>query len=578
MKESLSQEEHYFSTVLNKSGVPFWNWRPMSIVWTAVFCFMNLGHSALVSSSEAADDSALFATVREYANAVSQGDSIAAGKRDFVCLFKMKQENKISDGNFPADLDPVYDWCTQRREEAHKRAIQQLDRALDAVWPGKGRLVDFADFQRFFIAETGSRQLAPSFFVMRQIAVLQPEAPFSMEKLSTNPIPHASFKFQGYDPVVAAPTTAVTVRISYPNPMTSPVSNASGSKDWAVPYKKPQGIVKAVKVKWVVLSDLKQLGFPVDQAVLDIPLEGPHGTTIPFVIEAGGFVQHSTEWWGPGDTPEALKAGLERAKNTSDTQEALMLLNRILLVNPRYQDALEVFADRLYQGLLNYGQRIHGVNLKQGPLGQQFNELYWTVQSQTDRMDLTLGMEMGGKDEPQAADYLYRMIPVMEVLSSLQPGDFENRRRLGIAYRWTNDQMAAVSSPQEILSEVPSDENSLRAKLLLELAWSRIGKVAWNRHFDDPDLVKGYEEAKSALNLTEDPLDKFNATYAMAYSLAFKVPLDKKAMVDLLTQARGWFEQIPGATPQAWDYMLQNDTLKGFVDTDPAFQALASAK
>ena len=118
----------------------------------------------------------------------------------------------------------------------------------------------------------------------------------------------------------------------------------------------------------------------------------------------------------------------------------------------------------------------------------------------------------------------------------------------------------------------------MQAKLLLELAWSRIGKVAWNRHYDDPDLIKGYEEAKKALSLTDDPLDKFNATYAMAYSLAFKVPLDKKSMVQLLTQARGWFDQVPGATPQAWDYMLQNDTLKGFVETDPAFQALVAAK
>ena len=439
------------------------------MIWVAAIFFVSLGNPAM---SAAADGSALFATVQEYAKAVSHGDSIAAGKRDFVCLFKMMQENKLTDGNFPADLDPVYDWCSQRREEAHKRAIQQRDRALDAVWPGKGQLVDFADFQRFFIAETGSRQLAPSFFVMRQITVLQQEAPFSMEKLSMGPIPHASFKLHGNDNVVAAPTTLVTVRVSYPNPMTAPVSNAAGSKDWAVPYKKPQGIVKAVTVKWVVLSDLKQFGFPVDHAVLDIPLEGPHGTTIPFVIEAGGFAQHSTEWWGPGDAPEALKAGIDRARTTTDVQESLMLLNRIILIEPRNQDALQVFAERLYDGLLRYGQRIHGVPLDQAPLAQRFNELYWTVQSQTDRMDLTLPMEMGGKAEPQAADYLYRMIPVMEVLSSLQPGDFENRRRLGIAYRWINDQMAAISSPQE-----NSHRSSFRSEHLASQAAVRAGLV-----------------------------------------------------------------------------------------------------
>ncbi len=576
MKESLGQDNKTWK--FHASGIRVRNQYFQLVVNSVVVILLALGYPAFASAGSGADDAALFSTVQEYAAAVTRGEAVAAGQRDFVCLLKIKEENKLSGETFPDEADPVYEWCAQRRADAHQRAIQERDRALDSVWPGKGQLVNFADFQRFFIAETGSRQLAPSYFVMPQIAVMQPQSPYKMEKLSIGPIPHASFKLQDSDSVVAAPTTGVTVRINYPSPMTAPVSNALGTEDWAVPYKKPEGIVKSVKVKWVVLSDLKQLGFPVDRAVLDIPLEGPHGTTIPFVIEAGGFVGHSTEWWGPGDAPGALKEGLERARTTQNEHESLMLLNRILLVNPRYQDALQVFADRLYAGLLKYGKRIHGVNLARNPLAQQFDELYWTVQSQTDRMDLTLPMEMGGKTEPQAADYLYRMIPVMEMLSSLQAGDFENRRRLGLAYRWINDQGAAISSPQELLTEVPTDQNELRAKLLLEVAWSRIGKVAWNRHFDDPDLVRGYEEAEKVLGLTNDALTKFNATYAMAYSLAFRVPQDKKSMVDLLTQAREWFDKIPGATPEAWAYMFQNDTLRGFVSTDPLFQSLVAAK
>ena len=34
-------------------------------------------------------------------------------------------------------------------------------------------------------------------------------------------------------------------------------------------------------------------------------------------------------------------------------------------------------------------------------------------------------MVSGGKAEPTPADYLYRMIPVMEALASLEPGDFQ---------------------------------------------------------------------------------------------------------------------------------------------------------
>ena len=169
------------------------------------------------------------------------------------------------------------------------------------------------------------------------------------------------------------------------------------------------------------------------------------------------------------------------------------------------------------------------------------------------------------------------MIPVMEALASLQPGDFENRLRLGIAYRWTNDQMAAISTPQVLLAEVPSEQKDLRARILLELAWSRISKVGWNRLFDDPDLMMGYQEAEKALQLTDDPMVKFSAAYAKAFSFVFRVPLDNKAVLDNLTEARGWFDQLPGASPEAWAFLLQNDTLKGFVDTDPSFKSLLAA-
>src|SRR5690606_10242684 len=222
--------------------------------------------------------------------------------------------------------------------------------------------------------------------------------------------------------------------------------------------------------------------------------------------------------------------------------------------------------------------RLHGVQVEDERLAQRFNELYWTVQSQTDRLDMAMGMEIGGKSEPMPADYLYRMIPVMEALASLEPGDFHNRIRLTATYRWTNDQVAALSTPQELLTEIPVEQDELRARVLLELAWARIGKVAWNRHYDDPDIRKGYEAAYNAFNLTKDPLNKFSASYAMAYSLAFHVPRDNHAMLDLLKQARDWFEKLPGSSLQSWAYMLSNDTLKGLVDTDPAFQSLIAAQ
>lgn len=537
---------------------------PTTIAWS--------GETGSVNQEE------LLTTIREYAYAVGKGDRVAAGQRDFVCLLKMAKQQLIVDGNFPDALSPIYEWCAQRRTEAHGRVLNQNDRGLDNIWPGPGMLVDFEDFQRFYIAETSSKQLAPSFFVMHEIARHEPEHPFSIEPLESGTLPHASFPSPDESTVLAAPTTFLTTTISYPNPLTAPVSNGPGAADWVVPYKKVQRVIQSVEVKWVVLSDLKRLGFPIDQAVLDLPLPGPHGTTIPFVVDAGGFVPHSAKWFGPDDQTQTALAGVQQAQAASTSLDALMQLNRALMIAPNNKQVLSVFANQLYQGLLNYGGRLNSIPIDDARLAQRFNELYWTVKSQTDRFDLSLGMEMGGKAEPMPADYLYRMIPVMEALASLEPGDFQNRIHLASTYRWTNDQMAALSAPQELLAEVPTEQEEVRAEVLLELAWARIGKVAWNRHFDDPDIRKGYDTAKRAFDLTKDPLNKFTAAYAMAYSLAFHVPRDNQAMLDLLHQAKDWYEKIPGASPKSWAYMLENDTLKGIVKTDPSFKSLLAAR
>ncbi|WNM61311.1 hypothetical protein [Candidatus Nitrospira neomarina] len=551
-----------------------------TLIRVGLLCGSVLLASTHVWATEPAsiNEEALLSTVWEYAHAVGKGDQVAAGQRDFVCIYQMAQQQLFSNGKFPDPSNPIYEWCDQRRQEAHQRAIQQNDRALDNVWPGPGKLVDFSDFERFFIAETLNQQLAPSFFVMQAIAVQEPTTPFIIEAVESGTLPHASFPSSDESRVVAAPTAFLTTKVSYPNALTAPIANAPGAEDWAVPYKKAQRVVKSVNVKWVVLSDLKQFGFPTDRAVLDLVLDGPRGTTIPFVVDPGGYVPHSTEWFGLPESLAAIETGIQQAQAAPTRLESVMRLNRVLLIGPSHKPALEVFSDQLYQGFLDYGGRLNGLQLGDERLAQRFNELYWTVQSQTDRFDLSLGMEIGGKSEPMPADYLYRMIPVMEALASLEPGDFNNRIRLSSTYRWTNDQMAALSAPQELLTEVPAEQEELRAQVLLELAWARIGKVAWNRHFDDPDIQRGFEAAQKAFELTNDPLNKFTAAYAMAYSLAFHVPRDNQAMLDLLQQARDWFEKTPGSSPQSWAYMLHNDTLKGLVENDPAFKSLLAAQ
>lgn len=550
--------------------------------WLGAFfvglCVFGVSHTAYAADSlPAAQSQAAVQAVHNYVHAIAGRNAARVAQNDFVCLLKMVEAGARGQGHFLPDSDPVYAWCRDRIVQAHTEVIESRDRALDDLWPGYGKLVNFRDFKRFEIAETRARQRAPSFFVMPEIGEMSEPPGFTMEVLSTGPLPHASFQVPGSDRVVAVPTTLVRVRIAYPDPMTSPAANGPGQQDWVVPYKKPMHPVKAVIVKWVVLSGLLTHGFPTDTAVLNIPLDSSLGTPIPFVVEAGGFEQKSTEFWRPKEAQAALDAGVTRAKTLPTRRDRISMLNRVLVVNPSHVEGLQAITAELYAGLMDFAARTHGVQVEGESLYQAFNELYWTVQSQTDRMDISLEMEMGGKTNPTPADYLYRLIPAMEALADLQPGDFETRLKLSLAYRWTNDQLSAIMSPQVLLSEVPEDQSHLRARVLMAIAWSRISKVAWNRNFDDPDIVRGYEEADEVFTLSSDPLIKFSAAYAKAYSLAFRPKRDNQAMLALLTEARQWYQQIPGATDQSWVYLLQNDTLKGFMETDPTFQSLVVA-
>ena len=579
MRYSVKHRQMRSRTIPYKEAGAWWWVAGMAVAWflAAMVLLGVVGQARAGEGVPSELAQASVQAVQQYSQAVAARDALTVAQNDIVCLLKMMETGATALGGFPESSDAIYSWCWDRIAEAHKEVIESRDRALDELWPGVGKLVNFTDFKRFLIDETKTSQRAPSFFVMPEIGDVAGAPGYSLEVLSTGPLPHASFQISGQDHVVAVPTTLVRTRIAYPDPITSPVANGPGEMDWAVPYKKPIHPIKAVTVKWVVLSGLKHHGFPTDTAVLNIPLESTMGTLIPFVVESGGFEQGSTEYWDAKDSKELLDKGVERAKGLESRRDRIAMLNRVLMVDPSHIMALQAITHELYGGLLAYAERNHGVQVTGDVLYQGFNELYWTVQSQTDRMDISLHMEMGGKAEPTPADYLYRMIPAMERLADLQPGDFETRLKLSSAYRWTNDQVTAIMAPQQLLSEVPQDQTQLRSRILLAIAWSRISKVAWNRHFDDPDIVRGYEEADEAFNLATEPLVKFSASYAKAYSLAFRPKQDHKAMLDLLTEARKWYQKIPGASNQSWAYMLQNDTLKGYVETDPAFRSLLTS-
>ena len=509
---------------------------------------------------------------QQYVEGIASGDHAKAGNLDFSCLYRIVSASSRRVEKPPPPSDPVYATCWNSIAEAHSTAIQQKDLAMDVLWPGKGRLV--------FFGEELFRYPA-SAFVMDLVGKSPPGSGLTTEVVGASPLPAASFRLR--NKVLPAQATLVSVRVTYRDPLSSPVTYAQGTYKWTNTVKRPRQALKSITLKWVVLSGLRKQGFPGDVAVLNLPvsrLEDP--TTglheaIPFVTEYSAADAGSATWWGPEETSGLLIAAVGRAALFPDLSDRVGMLNRVLIIDPFQADALTLLTRDLYTSILRDATAAHHFSFSDPVLATKFDELYWDTYAQTTRMDIALGMEMGGLSKPTTADALYRMIPAMEKLAQVRPGDLENRLRLGTAYRWNNDQTAAINTHERLLADTPLQRTVFRSRVLIELAWSRIAKVAWNRILDDPIVADAYKAAEEAYSLTDLPVDKFLASYTMAYSLAFTPHRDNHKMLEHLTEARRWFQQLAGTSDASWHYLLSNDTLKGVVAADPLFKPLLTS-
>jgi hypothetical protein len=516
------------------------------------------------------------ATARRYAEAMGAGNTVDVGQLDFACQYPLVAAAAHGIKSYPADSDPIYDSCWQRLREAHAPTLMRSDVGMEVLWPSHGDLV--------FFSEDVNRYPA-SAFVTNSLGLSPPGTGFRVHVAGSARLPSASFRLRPNGPVVAVPTTLVKLSISYQDPLTAPVTYAAGSVKWTTTIKRTRRALKYITIQWVVLSGLKKHGFAGDQAVVNLPVTSGaifgsgKQEQIPFVTETSHALPDSLVWWGPTDSPGLLTAAVARAATLPELRDRVALLNRVLIVDPHHTEALTVLSRHLYAMVLREAYPFHKLMVNDPALFMVVNEHFWNIYAQSTRMDLSLGMEMGGFDKPTTADYLYRMLSAMQTLATVRPEQLDNRFRLGVALRWNNDQEPSIETHHSLVTAIPADQRAGRAEALLQLAWSRINKVAWNRILDDSDIRAAYQNADEALALADLPLDKFMAEYTKAYSLLFTPDRDNRALLERLTEAKRWFAEIPGQSPDIWNFFVGAESLKAVLDADPIFQpVLAQAE
>ena len=511
---------------------------------------------------------------QRYAEAVSRGDKIEVAKLDFACQYRVVAATKSGLAAYPDQADASYDTCWQGIKSSHEAALTRVDVGMDVLWPSNGALAFFREELYRYPA---------SAFVMDVVGLSPPGSGLHLKTISTKALPNASFHLRPNQPLISVPATLVTMTVSYQDALTSPVTKAPGSYKWTNTVKPARRALKSIDLQWIVLSGLKKHGFPGDAAVVNLLVstgalfDGIPQEIIPFVTEPSKALPGSLVWWGPEDAPGLLVAAAARAAGFPTLRDRVALLNRVLIIDPNQADALTVLTRDLYAVILRDAMPAHNLIVKDPALAMVVNEHYWNIYAQGARMDLSLGMEMGGFDKPTTADYLYRLLPALRTLAQVRPEQLDNRFRWGVALRWNNDQELAIEVHEKLVKDIPDERKAGKAEALLQLAWSRVNKVAWNRIFDDPDVRLAYQEADEALTFAENPLDKFMAEYTKAYSLLFTPQRDNRAILERLTEAKRWFAEVPGQTQETWNFFIGSEQLKMVLDADPIFQPLLAS-
>lgn len=525
--------------------------------------------SAGHANNQAAD------TVRRYAEALAKGDHVTVGQLDFACQFHLVAASPSGLKSYPPAGDPSYESCWQGFKAAHAPALKRDDADMTVLWPSAGPLVFFRD---------ELARMPASAFVMEELGIAPPGSGLHVAVTKSQALPAGSFRLNATGKILAVPTTLVLMTVHYQDPLASPVTYAEGTVKWANTIKRARKSLKSVTTQWVVFTGLKKYGFPGDTAVFNLPVvtqpavAGMVAEKIPFTTEISRPLTESMVWWGPNDQPGTLTAAAARAATFPELRDRVAMLNRILIIDPNQPDALTVLTRNLYAVLLREGSDGHKLNIRDPALSVVVNEFYWNIYAQSTRTDLSNGMEMGGLSQPTPADFLFRLLPAAEALAKTHPEQLDNRFRLGVAYRWNNDQQAAIATHEALVKEIPDTRRSAKAEALLQLAWSRMHKVAWNRRLHDPEINRAYADADASLALADLPLDKFLAEYTMAYSMIFLPNYgDKAKLLHHVTEAKRWFDDVPGKTDDVWRYFLHSELLKAVLDADPIFQPILAA-
>ncbi len=501
--------------------------------------------------------------VLRYAGAFANGRIDEWAAADLACLSRRKQNPGIA----PTAAAQA---CWTATLQAHTAMTAQD--AETGVFDAVGRGAGFGLLHDRHRASENWKDYPPAVFLSPPVVRRDhgPAPDIAVARVSPAQ-PIALLNLAGPEPVTVR-GQAVDVTIRYRDPLTAPLALRPEEIWWVSGTQRRFGPVREVEARFIVVSGLKKFGYPVDRAVMNEALPGapliptthyglrPDGgrrfeAVSSDTLLKGELRPGSARWWERDEAETPFRQAVSRAAHLPAGERAV-LLTRLLLLDPDDADVHAMRGDDSYLAFLRQGVAKGGLAARDESALWRQAELYWTVQAQTWRQELTAVSE---GYEP-AADALYRALASYDALAQQQRATHEQRRRWGALTRWNNDPTAALGIHEALLAELPPDSVEY-GRVLADIAWDRIQWVSWERRYDHPWLDQAAAEARRAAALLDAAHDRLVADYVLVAVESLRVPRDMQAFGAHLERVKQDVDRIPG-TKGMLGHLLANDLVK----------------
>ncbi len=506
--------------------------------------------------------------VLQYVQALAHSQIDTWARSDLGCLSRARE---AAGGKSPKLTPDIARRCWDDTLQSHTVMVTQ--QAESGVFNAIGRGVGLGLLHDRHRATENWKEYPPAVFVSPPV-ILKDQAPIPQTSVvRTSPLQPVTLSNLKGTELVSLQSQAVDVRIAYPDPLTAPLALRPEEIWWVNGAQRRFGPVREVVARFIVVTGLQKFGFSADRAVMN---EGLHGSPLISTthyglrpdngrkfdqadpargIMKGELVPGSARWWDRMSAEPAMRTALDRAAHLS-AEERSGLLTRLLLIDPDHAETHGLRGDDTYDEFLKQGIAKGGLESHDESALQRITELYWTIQAQTWRQELTAVSE---GYEP-AADALYRAIASYESVVQQHRATPEQRRRLGTATRWNNDPIAALSIHETLLRDTTVGTAEY-GKVLAEIAWDRIHWVSWQRRYDHPWLQQAEAEAEQAAALLSHPHDKIQAHYLLVAIESLVVPRNLDRFQQRMHLVKQDLDLIPGVKGLQ-GHLLANDLVK----------------